>query len=229
MFKHFKIILPCCRFPRGNIGQQMNASRFQIDLYGANAGNEEHYRNGETKLQALGRKNIVWSRNQYLTGDKIKGGNYDFLLLVPSPPGFPWQPLKWGKPSPGSLQGGTLETIPLEKTHWLKGKAWRQTDVIAINKLHTFHPVLPYSACYFTINDYTLELRLHYKTSSIAFRTLNYYFDKAANQVRACVHGFIEEELHGKSEDWWRLGGITAYGKKPCQLVYRVPVFCSVF
>jgi hypothetical protein len=91
MFKYyFKIILPFCRFPRDNSGQQMNASRFQIDLYGANAGNEEHYHNGETKLQAvLGRKKIVWSRNQYLTGDKINGRNYDFLLLVSSPPGFP--------------------------------------------------------------------------------------------------------------------------------------------
>jgi hypothetical protein len=162
MFEHyFKIMLPYCSFSRDNSGQQMTTSRFQIDLYGATAGNEEHYRNGETKLQAaLGRKNIIWSRYKYLTGDKIKGRDYDFLLLVPSPPGFPRRLAEGWEFPPGNLKRGTLETIPLEKTHWIKGKAWRQTDVIAINKLNTIHTVLPYSVPYFTINAhiYTYEL-----------------------------------------------------------------------
>jgi hypothetical protein len=208
MFKQYlKMILPYCIFPGDNrdfkkpiatFGWATNASRCQIDLYGANAGNKEHSPKGGAKLQAvLSMGNIVWSRKQFLTGDKIKISNYDFLLLVPSPPGLPVHPpvRRWASGS-GDWQGGTLETTPQEKTHRMKGKTWRRTDIMAINRLYTIHPVLQYSPHHI----HTSELLFPYTTNLITLWTPRQYIDRAADQVRACVRGFIEEELHGESE-----------------------------
>jgi hypothetical protein len=126
---------------------------------------------------------------------------------------------KWRNPSRPEPWDGTLAKVPLMVgpsgyQTGVKGTTKKETNILEINKLCTTKPVLQYSRRYIPEKDFTLELLLPYKTNPIAFHTQNYYFDKAANQVRACVRGFIEEELHGESTAWWRLGGIMEHDKK---------------
>jgi hypothetical protein len=221
MFEHeLERLLSKYRFPEGDsrlIRQRRPICT--VDLFGASGQDPSYRMNQErdARLEAVLRKhgNIAWGRQRYLRARQIMPSDYDFILLVPNP--VPEQ----------SVSGGIM-SVPLEAqvgvTADLSARSLEQyltvgtstpgisfgleigmraevrTDVNKIsNEFQTTRQVINYSLGRLKVKDFNPDIVLPYPPHFFTIRGERYYFEKAINQVRACVRGFIEDELHGLS------------------------------